>query len=521
MKLKLLRRRHAECDVETWQRYHHLAEGGPHFKKNIKKYLPQHEVEPAAVYKLRCELAHYLNYCGPIAQYFSSMLFSSPPVIASDPDTVDEEYADFKEDADGKGTDLDAFIQECFNEAMVKKCSFARVELPTQPSDEERDKLTLKDFEDQGLGAVRLCKLSPENVINWRKDERGRFLWVVEYDRREELLSFGDEECTVTETWTWWSDDDVKRWQLQYKKSERPDIEKDVPEVAPPQHLGRIPIVALELPSTLWLMSFIADAQLEHFRKSCGLSWSIDRSCYAMPYFFLVDAKKPPKQGAGYYGLLGEKDRVEWPAPSAVPYETIETRIAALKDEIHRVAQQMARGVENNAAAVGRSGASKIADNTATEVVLGAYAHHVCEFIESLMDLVSFARSDDVNWSVTNPATFDLGDANTLIQNAILAMPLGIMSAEHQIQTQTAIAMAMNAHADETAKKKIRQQIVESFSPEAIQMMQMAALRIPPPPGGAGGAQQKSTKPADSTKGTQEPPANDQPMLPAQPPYRP
>lgn len=520
MKLRLLRRRHADCKVATWQKYDDLCKGGDQFKERITKYLPKHEVEPPQVYKLRCELAYYLNYCGPIVQFFSGMLFSSPPIISSDPDNTDDVYAELKEDADGKGTDLEAFVQHLFDHAMVNKVAYARVEMPHQPSAEERARMSLADYKEAGLDAVRLVCIHRQNITNWRCDDRGEFLWCIEYDKREELLNVEDEELTITETWTYWSDDEARRWSVAYKKSNKPSPDAEVPEVEAPEHFGRIPIVPLCLPDTLWLMSFLADAALEHFRKGVAQSWSIDRTCYAMPFFFVKDKRKPPTMGEGYYGVLGNEDRAEYLAPPGAHFAVLEARIAALKDEIHRVATQMARGVENNAAAVGRSGQSKLADNTATEVVLESMAHHVCEFIEKVFSLVSFARNDDIEWSVTNPATFDLADANTLITNAITAMPLGIQSAEHNIELQTAIAMAMNAHSSEDSKKKMREQIAKAWSPEAVALMQQAALGIPQVPpgaptkaGGQPGAQQPASKPKDSTPGQPEPPANDQPNL--------
>ena len=53
-----------------------------------------------------------------------------------------------------------------------------------------------------------------------------------------------------------------------------------------------------------------------------------------------------------------------------------------LKDEIYRVAQQMALGVENNAASVGRSAESKEVDSSSTETCLKAYASPVREAAE-------------------------------------------------------------------------------------------------------------------------------------------
>jgi hypothetical protein len=130
-----------------------------------------------------------------------------------------------------------------------------------------------------------------------------------------------------------------------------------------------------------------------------------------MPYFFLRNPKQPPVQGSGYYGILGADDRVEWPAPSDVSYDVLERRIAALKDEIHRVAVQMSRGVDNNAAAVGRSGESKQADDSATEIVLEAYGRPVKDAYEETFEMISFARDDDTEWSVAGMDSYDVADA--------------------------------------------------------------------------------------------------------------
>jgi hypothetical protein len=63
-----------------------------------------------------------------------------------------------------------------------------------------------------------------------------------------------------------------------------------------------------------------------------------------------------------------------------------------LVEEIHRVADQMAAGISNNAAAIGRSGDSKEADMMATAVVLAALGDRVRKPILDVLDLVARAR---------------------------------------------------------------------------------------------------------------------------------
>jgi hypothetical protein len=471
MRLRLLRRRHADCDCETWERYIALFHGGKRFRQLIPKLLPRHDVEPPAVYKQRCDAANYLDYCSPIGNYFSSMLFSSPPVIRSEPETVDAFYAAFKEDCDGNGTDLEAFVEARFIEALVTRCTYWRVELPAPPSAEVAATLSRKDYDEAGFRRPRLVALNADQIINWRMASDGGYLWVVEYDRREELFEWADEQLTVTETWTHWTDAAATRWSTTYPKNQAPSDDVEVAQVEPPPHFGRIPIVRLELPETLWLMNFLADPALEHFRKSCGLSWSIDRSCYAMPYFFLKNPKQPPIQGSGYYGILGAEDRVEWPAPSNVPYDVLERRIAALKDEIHRVAVQMSRGVDNNAAAVGRSGESKQADDSATEIVLEAYGRPVKDAYEETFQIIAFARGEDIEWSVEGMDAYDVADAAAVIENALAAQPLEIPSATYQVEIKTRAALAQMRDAKEEVKQKVRQEIQRATTAESVMPM--------------------------------------------------
>src|SRR6185295_614718 len=103
-------------------------------------------------------------------------------------------------------------------------------------------------------------------------------------------------------------------------------------------------------------------------------------------------------------------------------------RLSTLKDEIYRVATQMARGVDNNAAAIGRSGLSKQADASATERVLAAYGELVCEALEDTYQTISAARNDGLTISVKGMDAYDLADSATLIANAATTQTLGIPS---------------------------------------------------------------------------------------------
>ena len=392
MKLKQLRRTHPDYDAETLRLYDDLCAGGQQFRKRVGEYLVQNDQEPAAAYKRRCKTAHYVNYIASIVNYFASALFTCPPVFTSDPADPDPWYATFKQNCDGRGTSLDVFLRGRFVEALVQRQSYWRI---VAPDPGETVFANRAEWRMAGMDRVTLQAVPTTSIVHWLRADDGSFVWVMEYACRTDLLDPTDDVATVTETWTvWYADGTARRWELESKVGDTIPADKDVPEIDPPHNpLPVCPVVELALPAELWLLNHLADGQLEHFRQRNALAWSIRRTCYAMPWFYLKDARKPPKMGAGYYGILGLDEKIDWPAPPGAPFAAHAEYVAALKDEIHRVAQQLALGVDNNAAAVGRSGESKKADQAGTEVVLKAYGRITREPTERTMDLVAEARS--------------------------------------------------------------------------------------------------------------------------------
>lgn len=481
MKYKLLDRVHPDVDLKVLRTYQDLFEGGATFRARVQEYLPRNEMEPLAVYRKRCERAPYINYAASIANFFASALFTCPPTITSDPESVDAFYAELKEDADGSGTDLDAMLRDMVVRALVGRRAYLRVEFP-EPGDEAP--ATLADEDRAGLRRARLVPVPTHTVRNWRRDASGAFAWVLTHEHRTELVDLDDEGETLTEVWTqWYADGTARRWSVARNASDKLRPDDDVPEVdAPHNPCGAIPLVELALPAELWLLNHLSDPALEMFRKRAAQSWAIERSAYTMPWFFLKDAKKPPTMGTGYWGQLGVDERVEWPGPNAVPFEVLGSVIRELVQELHRVAQQMALGVDNNGTALGRSGDSKKADHEATEIVLKAYGQRMREPVERALDLIARGRGEKVVWSVGGMDVYDLADAKTLTEIVSGADGLKIPSATYRREALKAVAHAVLPHVDEETRQKIDREI-EVGVPDAEEEREST---VPPPPDGDG-----------------------------------
>lgn len=483
MKIKKLRRTHADFDLAVLERNRDLFQGGERFRKNVARYLPMNENEPRAVYNRRCGLAadEYLNYCGPIGNYFASWLFTSTLTFKTDPETVDDFYTDFQEDVDGDGCAFDHFLHEQFIEAAQDGAAYWRVEFPESPPDGAEVKV-LAEWQAAGLGRATLVPMPASTLINWKLDDEGEFEWLIEYTSDTSLIDPDDEDETVIETWTIWrQDENHKRFEVRYAKGKKPRDEQEAPEVDMPWTQGQIrgiPIVTLQPPPEMHVMNLISAPQLANFRKRAGLSWAIDRNCYAMPIFGLKNKRKPPVMGAGYYLMLGVDETLSYAAPPAAPFGVIREFVTELKDEIHRIAQQMARGVENNAASIGRSGTSKQADDMATEIVLAGYGKHIRKAAKKTLDLISEGRGETIEHTVGGMETYHVTDADSFSKMALAAGGMNIPSATHHRLVAKRQSVLMLPDADEKDRQAINTEIDNGITPESIAMQN--APMMPP-----------------------------------------
>lgn len=500
MKRTLLTRKHPKFYEEAQRRRRDLFEGGEGFRSRVSTYLPKNAVEPEMLYTARCREAHYLNYIAPLTNLFASWVFCDEPDIAPAKDEdgtapeVDPFYAEFSEDCDGVGTDGDAFLRARLVDALVDSCSYWQVCFP-EIGDAPLD--TLSDWQRAGAGRATLRHIPAHCVINWRRAKReqdgqpGRLLWLLEYQRDEELIEITDADITITETWTLWRDDgEHQRWQLQYAKGNAPAPDVDVPEIAGPYDpTGILPIVDMCLPHEMRLVELLSSAQLEHFRLSVALSVGLKRACYVMPVIKSRDAKNPPAMGSGYYLSLGTDESMEWTGPPSAPFDTLSARLAALKDEIHRIAIAMAQGVDNNAAAIGRSGESKDADASATVKILAALGKLVVLAWERTYDLVSLGRGDALRWSASGMDDYEgVGSLEEILTTITAVDSMEIPSPTLKRTLRTRAAMIALGEADDATKALVRQEIETAAE---------RAPAPPPPPTLPSSTPTDSTPPAD------------------------
>lgn len=466
-----------DCDEE--ENLAALYEGGKAIKARLPRFMPQRPREMPQRYEVRKQEFHYRNYLGPIIDYFAAMLFTSKPTTtakapggaAAEP-SVPEFYSTFREDCDGLGGDLDAFFKDRITQAMVQRRAWYSVEQPdtgvTPPAD-------LAAFEQRGLGVMRLKALDCGTVLDWETDESGALAWVITYRRDSRRQGLGSKRGAVfVDTWEHYQLDRVDTYQIQIEQQSKPDSETtEIPLVRTRYHrLGRVPVFCIELKYALWAANRLSTPQLAHLRAINAQSWSLSNTCYAMPVAEVKDPEEFMKTnaayGAGYAITMGIGEKWTWEAPPTGHFDALDTEIKSHKDEIFRIAHQMALGVDNNAAAIGRTAESKTADVQSTRVILAAYASVVKEAIELVYDTISRARGDRLVWSIGGLDDFASADLGWLSDALSKLQGFGsIPSKTFRVQMFNRLAEGLLPDLDEATKATIRTEIADGTTDPA------------------------------------------------------
>lgn len=466
-----LNQRHPSLDLEHHADLCALYEGDKKFFARLGRFLHQREREPAARYETRKREAHYRNYVGPAIDYFTAMLFSSRPatVATSDGEEVVEpgEYYDkLRDDCDRNGANLDAMFKGRLTDAMVAGRSWLRIHAPQEG---EQAPVNLAEFEKRKLGDCWLEALEYVRVLDWETTDSGGLAWAIVHRCEARRATLNADRNTVRDVWEYITPTDVSTYALTYERSKPPGPTEEVPLIEQVAHkFGRVPLVCLDLPHGLWVANRLRSPQLAHFRASNAQTWSLSVTCYAMTVAKVADPEEFAKavHGAGYGIVIGKDEDWGWEAPPSGHFAALDTEIKSQKDEIFRIVQQMAIGVDNNAAAVGRSGESKQADIEATRVVLLAYSRAVKEAIEYTYDLISAVRGDKFEWSVQGLDDFAALDVGGLAETLAQIKDIGgIPSKTWNVAIKTRLAEALLPDLDQETKAKVRKEI-EDGEPE-------------------------------------------------------
>jgi hypothetical protein len=437
------------------QTYRDLYAGGQQFQERASDYLLRRQKEPLDVYGERLQRAFYQNYVGSIIDWYAATLFRRAPSLhyLTSSEGGRRFLTEFSEDCDQAGTNLSTFFRDCFVDVLTVGSAHILVDFPTsavRPANRAEE-------EAAGLSRAYLVHQRAENLINWSKDARGEYEWVVLRTSIKRQLAVDSSEVVEE---TYWAYYDRERFRT-FKRVEGTETKTGICPVSEGLHClskcKRVPLVTLSVSDGLWLMNKTAHLQMEHFNKSNALAWAITMGLFAMPVIY-SDREWNQIVGESYYVQLGPQDRFGWAEPDGKVYQIAASNLESLKEEIYRVCY-LAQASGELVGGQAQSAASKQLDFTITKEVLRSYAATVRDCIQRVIKAIVDAREDEVAVSVSGLDEVDLSDFATELQDAKDLLALGIESPTLRTQIYERLATKFLSEARQETKDQIASEI--------------------------------------------------------------
>ena len=457
-----VRKEHPEYTAlnSVWPKYRDLYTGGEQFTARAGEYLIPRLREPSDVFLERTNRAFYENYIGAIIDWYAATLFRREPTLTYE--GKDEQarrfYSEFADDCDLRGSTLSDFFRRQTIEALVAGRSYIVIDFPgagRKPSNRaEEDKL--------GLSRAYLCEYSAENMVNWQRNERGEFDWVVlKTERRMDEPGAGEWVTKRRRVYYGRREFEV------YEQTERDGHAGPVELVKEGLHglakQGIVPVVEFSFGEGMWMMNKAASLQLEHFNKSNALAWALTMGLFAMPVVY-SDREWQECVGESYYLQLGPADKFGWTEPEGHVYEVALQNIDRLKEEIYRVCYVLNQALSTQSSNSQLTGLSKQRDYLVTQEVLRGFGDRVKDTLKKILKLISGAREDGVIVDVTGLDEFDIGDFSTELADAEKLLGLGIQSETFRAQVLKKLAAKYLCDVRQEIKDRIAQEIDASLS---------------------------------------------------------
>jgi hypothetical protein len=456
-----------------------------------RRFLYQLEGEPDTKYISRWERAYYIGYIGAIIDYFRHWQFSQTPDIRpADSAEQPDWFEPFLADSNGSGYHLMDFVKDVFGDVLqVRKCGW----LIGRPSDSIGGKLNETASDVPTDSPVTLTPYPFEDMLDWQEDDAGELQWILL--KKEKLQREFPDDRKRVEIRTYVDRNSWACWEVHPKEgaggSERAEF------IDSGDHgLGKVPFVMLEVPHGLWPANKLATWQVSLFNQMSMLDYAQLMACFPQP----VLTTPTPGEASHIFGesmmlelRAGNDGRASetftWVVAPTEPLEFSSKRILEQRDEGYRIVHQMSLAVDSQAiGAIARSGASKIEDRRAAEVILCAYGGYIRDAIIRTLNTISEIMGDKVKWVCDGFDNFQVSSLEEELQTAALVSTFGFWSktAEAELHKQIETGRVL-AHIDEATKNTIREEIDDKREQDeenalAPQFMPDGSVAPPVPP---------------------------------------
>lgn len=478
LKYKVLSQVHPDFDGAYLERLWALYDGGKALLRNpnvMRDIFYRHREETDTVYQKRAAMAFYVGVAGEIIDQLVATLMSDPIVLTLEGEEeavpLPEWYQQFLKNVTPKGAkkiDIGETLRNWARSLLVAKDCWVRVDMPAQGEFASRS-----DQEKAGALDAFIVHVPTACVVDWEEDEGGNLELVIVHSCESKRAGIGDTRDKAKEIWTCYTRDSWERYEFTHDKDKPIEPETVIPKVAEGTHkLGSVPFIRKVVCKGLWAMDTLEGLAREHFNKRCALSWAEFQSLLPELYEFLGPEESTGEtiigenqknarraiakaRGQGYVQERGQQDDAKFVGPDVAPFTEARKSGSELRDDMYRALHLMAMSLATTASQVGRSAASKEADQAATNIVAAEIGRYLKEMLVGVVEMISKVRGEveyTDKWQATGAENFSATNAATVVERAGTVALIPIKSPTfHRINQ----AMVAEAHLGDKATSKV------------------------------------------------------------------
>lgn len=251
-------------DAARMTRYGHFYSGA--VRENAASYLIMRDIERAqrdigteggkTLWETRMERAWYNNYVGDMVDYLIASMMKKTPRFESDAPY----WEGLNDVADLDGNCLSLVLRDLFIAGMVTGRAYIGAAAAENPED------------------LRLAVLDGLSVQDWASDAEG-LLYVRTYRETSEKASAFAASGEVVRRWTYYFRDR----DLTYRAGEK-DTSATL-ERENEHSFGRVPIVPIRIPESLWVMRRLDDTMVSLFNHEVSIRCYLESLAYPYKVF--------------------------------------------------------------------------------------------------------------------------------------------------------------------------------------------------------------------------------------------
>jgi hypothetical protein len=428
-----------EYNPELNEKLRLLYEGGYAIKDKADLFLKQLKgIETRQAYDERKSCVSYIPYLSEFITQFSASLFSEQlevkvPGDATDDSTLGEDMTDdfykmFMQNCDENGKSFHQFMQDVFDTALYELKVYVGIDFPTATEMPNN----LAEEEALGLSKGYAFTIPYNSVIDWKKDHKNHtFIWLKTFDE-----CFPDDDPYMVPTHYFqfkiyertpdgkagaW-----KCWQSQRMPLNRSYNDRTVYTLVEEgtTSFPGVNIFDFHIPKGFHVGQQIGSICEEHYQRRSFLVSNANKSCVSLGVVTLgpeigapgdavpMDIPNLPKQPNMLRQQLesdgwtvvragqGWKDEVQIIEAKGESHRFISEELASLVEQMMQTLRQMNMNAEGSVKALGRSAASKLADQHGTSMLLSYYDRRVKDFVKKYFTFLGVGRKDEIHWDV-------------------------------------------------------------------------------------------------------------------------